>query len=302
MKRAFAFSLILALLVSALAGALLVKSATANFIGLEAPHIKSAKILVEKPLNSSICKASNVDVRFSFELSGSIPSPDGQKHYIGGVYPPNIKSSIMCFLDGRLVWQRNELDSLGSFHFAFSLPELSPESHSLNFRSETSGDFFYGTYSSDPLWGGWSWDRVNSLHSSCAVFFTAEAPPPVIQILSVTQQQVFDGSDVPLSFSVSKPADWLGYSLDCHNNVTVSGNLTLGGLSQGSHNLVVYATYVYGQTGKSLVRYFIVAKSSPSFSAPFPLLWIDTTILASVAIVAFGLVAYFVRRKQKRPA
>jgi hypothetical protein len=299
MKRLFASILPLVLLVSTLSGALLVKSATANFIGLEAAHVRSAKFLVGEPLNNSVCKASDIDVRFSFELSGWIPSPDDQKHYLGGVYPPNIKSSIMCFLDGRLVWQRSELYSLSNFNFAFSLSELPHGLHNLTFRSETSGDFFYGTYSSDPLWGGWSWDRVNSHYSSCAIFFTAETPPPIIQILSVEQQQVFDVSDVPLRFSVSEPFSWLGYSLDGQDNVTITGNTTLTGLTEGTHSLFVYANDSFGQTARSLIRYFTIAESS-SFTTPFPMMGIAVAIIASVAIISFGLAAYFAKFKRKR--
>jgi hypothetical protein len=134
---------------------------------------------------------------------------------------------------------------------------------------------------------------------SDVVNFRVETPPPIVTILSPGFQEAFNYSSVWLEFCVSKDFSWVGYSLDGKDNVTVSGNSTLSGLSAGQHEIVVYATDLAGQTRCSHTRYFTVAESSASFPTPFPLMWFAVAVVASAAAVSFGLVAYFLQRKRK---
>jgi hypothetical protein len=83
---------------------------------------------------------------------------------------------------------------------------------------------------------------------------------------------------------------WIGFTLDNHANITISGcNITLTGLSEDSHKLVIYANDTVGRMGSQTV-YFSVAKPEP-----FP----TTLVIASVstlAIVGLGLLVYFEKR------
>jgi parallel beta-helix repeat protein len=105
-------------------------------------------------------------------------------------------------------------------------------------------------------------------------------PPPTsdaditVKILSPTsglhQKSLNEATkDIPLRFTVNKPVSWMAYSLDNKANVTIAGNMTLTGLIEGSHNLVVYVKDAEGKSYSSDWVYFKVA-STPSISINSP--------------------------------
>ena len=57
----------------------------------------------------------------------------------------------------------------------------------------------------------------------------------------------------------------MGYCLDSLANVTIAGNTTISGLSEGTHSLVVYANDTAGNTVKSETVFFTV-QTAPSAS------------------------------------
>jgi hypothetical protein len=86
--------------------------------------------------------------------------------------------------------------------------------------------------------------------------------PPAITVLSPQNQTYYD-SAVPLNFTVYdySPISWMGYSLDGEANVTISGNTTLFGLSDGTHVLTAYANDTTGYMGSSSEVFFTVETS-----------------------------------------
>ncbi|MBN1244901.1 hypothetical protein JXA31_04850 [Candidatus Bathyarchaeota archaeon] len=94
----------------------------------------------------------------------------------------------------------------------------------------------------------------------------------------------------PLNFTVNKPTQWMGYSLNGEANVTFTGNVTLSGLAPGLYNLTVYAIDVYGVNGVSETVYFTV-------NEPFPTALVTTASAASVAAIGVALLVYFKKRK-----
>jgi parallel beta-helix repeat protein len=119
-------------------------------------------------------------------------------------------------------------------------------------------------------------------------FYTPKVPPKIVILSPVNQQ--FNESGVPLSFTVNKPVNWTGYSLDGGETVTVAGNVTLKGLANGVHNVTVYAKDAFGNTGASETVSFNVEVSFPA-----------TMIIAPVALVAVVSVVFIVYfRKRKR--
>jgi len=76
------------------------------------------------------------------------------------------------------------------------------------------------------------------------------AVPPKITLLSPNNQTYVDSS-MKLSFTANKPIDWVGYSLDGKQNVTITGNCPLPNLSEGVHHILVYANGTYGGMGGS---------------------------------------------------
>lgn len=95
-------------------------------------------------------------------------------------------------------------------------------------------------------------DLCTSIVSSFSLSTTTfvEITPPEIKIIS-PKNTTYLTSTVPLIFTVNESTSWIGYTLDGQTNVTIFGNTTLTGLSEGSHNIVVYANDTSGNMGKS---------------------------------------------------
>jgi len=77
-----------------------------------------------------------------------------------------------------------------------------------------------------------------------------EITPPIIEIL-YPQNIIYATNSVPLNFTINdySPISWMGYSLDHQTNVTITGNTTLTGLSEGTHEVIVYANDTYKNMG-----------------------------------------------------
>jgi parallel beta-helix repeat protein len=131
-------------------------------------------------------------------------------------------------------------------------------------------------------------------HSADEIVIQGHVPPdtdpPVISILS-PQNATYNTSSLPLEFVVDEELSWAGYSLDTHQNVTVSGNTTLTTLSNGAHVLVLYAKDVAGNTGRSEVAFFIEVPEERSVT------WI---IAVAVGVAAICVVLLLYLRKRGR--
>lgn len=55
---------------------------------------------------------------------------------------------------------------------------------------------------------------------------SVDATPPTISIIS-PENMTYSVNNVSLTFTISEPASWIGYSLDGQTNVTITGNTTL---------------------------------------------------------------------------
>ena len=113
--------------------------------------------------------------------------------------------------------------------------------------------------------------------------------PPTISIVS-PENKMYAVNNVSLTFTVNELTSWIGYSLDEQVNVTITGDIILTGLSDGSHSLTVYAKDIAGNTGASQTIIFRVTE-------PFPTTWIVAAIVL-IAAVGAALLVYFVRVKK----
>jgi hypothetical protein len=77
-------------------------------------------------------------------------------------------------------------------------------------------------------------------------------------------------SDVLLQFTLNRGAQWIGYSLDNHANVTIQGETKLFSLSQGVHNVTVYANDSLGNMGGSNTASFTVDTVPPNIVITIP--------------------------------
>jgi hypothetical protein len=129
------------------------------------------------------------------------------------------------------------------------------------------------------------------LTSSSMVNFTIDTIPPEISILSL-EIKTYSTSNVTLDFTANEPISKVTCSLDGKENMTIAGNATLTGLSNGMHNVIIYAWDVAGNAGASETIYFNVEVPEPF---PTPML---IAPIASVAVVGIGLLVYFRKRKR----
>jgi hypothetical protein len=118
------------------------------------------------------------------------------------------------------------------------------------------------------------------------------ATPPTIRLNS-PENTTYASENVTLEFTVNKQTTWLAYSLDGQETVTVTGNITLIGLSNGLHNVTVHAKDALENMGKSETTYFSV-----KVPEPFPTTLVATTAIASGAVVGIALLVYFKKRRR----
>jgi N-acetylneuraminic acid mutarotase len=101
-------------------------------------------------------------------------------------------------------------------------------------------------------------DTFGNIVSSGNVTFSVDTFSPQISVLS-PENRTYGGDDIQSAFTVNEPVSWMGYSLDGQDNVTITGNVTLAVLSEGSHNITFYAIDLVGNTGASQTIYFEVS-------------------------------------------
>jgi parallel beta-helix repeat protein len=115
---------------------------------------------------------------------------------------------------------------------------------------------------------------------------------PVVSVISPIGK-TYESSDIPLAFSVNEPPSWMAYSLDGQSNVTVNGNVTMEGISNGTHFVTVYSRDSAGNTGASSTVYFTVNVTG----IPFVYWALLVVVVVVVAILSFFI---YVRRSKKR--
>lgn len=123
------------------------------------------------------------------------------------------------------------------------------------------------------------------------------AIPPQISVTS-PQNMTYFANEVSLIFMVNKIVNWVGYSLDEKENITVTGNVTLSGLSLGQHNVTVYARDGFENTGTSETIPFSVAEPESVEPVSFQINSIAIAIGVSVIVIVVCLLVYLKRRKR----
>jgi N-acetylneuraminic acid mutarotase len=91
--------------------------------------------------------------------------------------------------------------------------------------------------------------------------------PPKVQITSPENKTY---TEVTLDFSINRGAEWMSYSLDNQANVTIKRETKLFNLSQGTHNIVIYANDSSGNMGYSNTVTFSVDTLAPSIMIMLP--------------------------------
>ena len=195
-------------------------------------------------------------------------------------YPIALSPSVSYSIDGKdyitiLSGKQSSIVDGGRIFtpYNFKIDNLSDGLHNLTVYAEIT-NWYYGS-SSD----------------SCSVQLTIDTSPPAISGLSILNK-TYNSQDIPLSFNLDENTSWVAYNLDNQRNSTLQGNVTLTGLSDGSHSIVVYANDTLGNMGKSDTVFFTVNTLSVED-------FISAIVLSGVIVivVAVGLLVYFKKRK-----
>jgi hypothetical protein len=211
----------------------------------------------------------------------------------GGHNAKQMLLSVGFQLDGKY-YDRIPVNSdlKSPFEYSTNLANLGEGVHSLQIYAYATGWII-------EMHGLWEYDTpINS--SSNMVYFTVDVTPPAISILSV-ESKTYDSPDIPLTFTVNEAVYQTSYSLDRQANVTITGNTTLAGLSDGSHSLIVYAKDLAGNVGASETIYFSVKTQQQGFLGSTLPMEYGYAIVSVVAIAAAVAMAghFFLKRKNR---
>ena len=123
--------------------------------------------------------------------------------------------------------------------------------------------------------------------------YLMEITPPKISVLSPLNQ-TYNESSVPLILNADKAVNWTSYNLDGQQNVTFSGNTNLTDISNGVHNITVYAQDTFGNIGSSQTTSFTIAKPEPESLPIVPVIAVSVAVLS---LVVAGLLVYHKKHK-----
>ena len=138
-------------------------------------------------------------------------------------------------------------------------------------------------------------DRYPLMELFTTATYLMRNTPPKINVTSPINL-TYNQSSVPLAFNVDKAVNWTSYSLDGQQNVTFSGNTNLTDISNGVHNITIYAQDTFGNIGSSQTTSFTIAKPEPNY---FPV--VPVSALAVTIALAAGLLVYL-RKRRRVPA
>ncbi len=316
-------ALILALLFSAVAGSLFVNLGEANpyHYEHESKEVSPPQdaipptVSISSPENSSIFISNNVSLIFKVDIV--IPTlPElwfynldvDEIYYKASWLPNNTYVDLQAIKDSIPLRTRIfSNDSLARYktNWLLSGYRLNPE-FSINLTGIHKGFHRVEVFatmigsretSESPSYGGTTIVYYGNykLVGSSMVSFIIDSPS-----ILLPQNETYNTSDIPLLFQVHESVTQTSYSLDGQENVMVDGNTTLTGLSNGEHNITVFATDEAGNTGVSeTVNFTVAAEPEPQPEAePFPTVFVAAASVAAVVLVGAGSLIYLKKRKR----
>lgn len=259
MKRALASIFVFTLLSLVVVGTQVIDVAYGNFVPTS-PDPTPPRISVISPINqtyeNNVLLHFNITVVYNQWINHVEYTLNGQKHlvYSGGIKTVNWST----ILEG-----------------------LSEGPHSLKVAASCKS--YYMTSTS----GGNQYYRIYGA-SSEVINFTV-VYPPAVSILSL-ENKTYNTNSIELDFEVNESVSKIEYCLDGQEKIVSDGNVTLTGLSDGWHNVTVYATDLDGYVGISETAYFKIE--------PFPTaLVVASSVTVAVVCVGLGLLVYGIKRK-----
>ena len=299
-KKITAPALILTLLAAALAGAVTLDVATANFT--PAPE----QPLTDKPMISVLSPRNGTLQEDITEVTFIVAMPQSWDWHIPDEYRTPQTPYPYSFLEGTITSVTCTLDQTEIVHDDVSYgANVSPNMENYGLRNlsytQNVGRLPLGVHNLTVSVSAYTtydspWYRDFDVSTQVSFMFMVVAPPVVTGLWP--ENATYDLTDVPLVFRIDGDASWLAYRLDHQENSTICGNVTLAGLGEGSHSLVIYANDTFGNLGVSDTVFFSVSLPAPSLIDLIGSLAVPAVAVVSVATVSFGLVVYFLKRKK----
>jgi hypothetical protein len=261
-RKALALTLILALSISIMAGTQTLEVAKANFLPAPAIIIYSPAPIIST--NTSIPLSVGVNIlKNSPEIVRILYNVDGNS---------NVTLTNLTRTDN--VWF--DPDKVGSEFRATSILDNLAE-----------GNHILKVYSQDAA----------GKEMSSSVEFTVDThyKYPEVVLLS-PQNTTYASTEVPLTFTCDRQIWSADYILEGEGgHISLSGNKTLTGLSNGTHTIKVYV-FTEREQANSQTVHFTVNIETQLQPEPFPTTIVIASII-TVAIVCLGLLVYFKKRK-----
>lgn len=107
---------------------------------------------------------------------------------------------------------------------------------------------------------------------------------PKISFIS-PQNQTYNKNEVPLTFTIDAQIERAYYTLDIFGNKSFSGNITLNGLSEGPHRILVSARTERGYASQ------IISFNINTTQANNPLIIENQILPVAIAIISISLTA-----------
>ena len=119
------------------------------------------------------------------------------------------------------------------------------------------------------------------------------------------ENKAYDSENVPLTFAVDQSDLQVNYSLDQQTDLAANTNITLSGLSKGSHHLLVWTTDAFGNPADYQIFDFSITKETATLQTAqpspnetrlpndFPFMDWGLVGLVLAIIIVVGLAAYF---------
>lgn len=277
---------VVCILILLLLGSLRLSSATTANPLIEERYDSPPKIIINSPengtyvnsvlLNVTVTKSENwLDTSISFSYE-----PDG------GLSQRLV--TVSFYVDGKGYGSVSPNSDLSSpFSYSLQLENLSDGSHILLVRADSTG--VVRDWISDTVY------EVSGESATAAAHFTLDSPP---EVSFLSAEKAYTTPEFPLNFMVNEPVAKISYVLDWQKNLTISGNITLSGLTFGTHIVTVYAWDTAGGVGVSETITFTITEpfSIPVIIAVVILVAIGT--IALIVAVCAGLLVYY--RKSRR--
>jgi hypothetical protein len=243
----------------------------------DSPDPNQPKIKIISPFIMRVYNSSNID------LNIEITKPNSWFIY-GWYYKPSSSSSgipfdprdlakgygcigrinyVECTLDSEII-QTFPIDDGTPFTYSeYPLNTKLRFSRSLNIPEgvHTLKITVFGSYATDRYYPNYT-RILQVVNSSAETMLRTWYSSPKISVMS-PQNITYSEKAVPITLELDRPASCT-YHLDENHNLSLSGNTTITELTEGQHNLVIYAKDPAGNEGKSETVCFGIALPTPS--------------------------------------